>query len=230
MGTAVSHWQKELPAYDEYPFSNDLLEKYFEVVDNPSEADFALVSIKSPFGHWGYSVPKNGEAEGHYLPISLQYGPYIAVDAREKSIAGGDPAEASDNRSYRGRTETSSNESDMWLVRQTKELMGDKPVVLIVAMDRPFVPAEIEPYADALLLSFGVSNNALLDVISGKYEPSALLPCQLPADMKTVEQQCEDLPFDMNCYKDADGNVYDFAFGMNWNGVIRDERVEKYAK
>ena len=46
--------------------------------------------------------------------------------------------------------------------------------------------------------------------------------------MKTVEEQFEDVPRDMDCYKDADGNVYDFAFGMNWKGVINDSRVEKY--
>ena len=27
---------------------------------------------------------------------------------------------------------------------------------------------------------------------------------------------------------DADGNAYDFAFGLNWSGVINDERVQKY--
>ena len=129
-----------------------------------------------------------------------------------------------------GRTEISFNESDMIMVQETKALMGEKPVVVIVATDRPFVPAEIEPYADALLLSFGVSNNALLDVVSGSYEPSALLPCQLPADMRTVEEQCEDLPFDMKCYVDADGNTYDFAFGLNWKGVIKDKRVRMYSR
>lgn len=228
MGSSLTHWQVPVPAYDEYPFSKELLGKYFEVVDNPSEADFALVSIKSPFGHWGYSHPAAGEEEGHYMPISLQWGPYTAEHAREISIAGGDPTEKTVNRGYRERTEISFNESDMIMVQETKALMGEKPVVVIVATDRPFVPSEIEPYADALLLSFGVSNNALLDVVSGRYEPSALLPCQLPADMRTVEEQCEDLPFDMDCYVDADGNTYDFAFGLNWKGVIKDKRVRKY--
>lgn len=41
----------------------------------------------------------------------------------------------------------------------------------------------------------------------------SLLPCQLPADMRTVEEQFEDTPHDMRCYTDADGNTYDFAFG-----------------
>ena len=230
MGPAVSHWQKPIPAYDEYPFSKELLSKYFEVVDSPEEADFALVSIRSPWGHWGYRMPQDGESEGYYSPISLQYGPYTATHARAQSIAGGDPSEATSNRSYQGVTETSANESDMQLVIETKKKMGAKPVVLVVAMDRPFVPAEIEPWADALLLSLGVSNNALLDIMSGKAQPSGLLPCQLPADMQTVEEQCEDLPYDMRCYEDADGHRYDFAYGLNWKGVIRDKRVRKYAQ
>ena len=229
MGPALNHWQHPLPAYDEYPFSKELLGQYYEVVDTPEEADFALVSIKSPFGHWGYMTPKGGEKEGHYSPISLQYGPYTATHARARSLAGGDPSERSDNRSYLGVTERSANESDMLLVRETRKRMGSKPVVLVVAMDRPFVPAEIEPAADAIILSLGVCNNALLDAVSGKFEPSGLLPCQLPADMLTVEEQCEDLPFDMRPYVDADGNRYDFAFGLNWNGAIRDARTERYA-
>ena len=32
----------------------------------------------------------------------------------------------------------------------------------------------------------------------------------------------------MECYVDANGNTYDFAFGLNWSGVINDERVQTY--
>ena len=41
---------------------------------------------------------------------------------------------------------------------------------------------------------------------------------------------CEhtDLESDRGDHVDADGNTYDFGFGMNWNGVINDERVRKY--
>lgn len=225
---ALTHWQKPVPAYEEYPFGSELLGQYFEIVDNPQDADFALVSIKCPVGHWGYSMPDANYPEGHYLPISLQYGPYVADSAREQSIGGGDPTESTSNRSYKGFSETTFNVGDMQLVIDTKAVIGDKPVVVIVATDRPFVPAEIEPYSDAILLSFGVCNNALLDIISGKYEPSGLLPLQLPANMQTVELQCEDVPRDMECYRDADGNVYDFAFGLDWFGVIDDSRVKQY--
>ena len=38
----------------------------------------------------------------------------------------------------------------------------------------------------------------------------------------------EDLPRDMECYKDSDNNRYDFAYGLNWSGQIDDDRVKKY--
>ena len=77
-------------------------------------------------------------------------------------------------------------------------------------------------------MSFGTSNEAFLDIVSGKAEPSGLLPCQLPINMETVEKQKEDVPRDMIPYVDSEGHAYDFAFGMNWKGVINDERVQKY--
>ena len=48
--------------------------------------------------------------------------------------------------------------------------------------------------------------------------------------METVEEQCEDVPCDMRPYVDSEGNAYDFAFGLNWSGVIRDGRVQRYGK
>ena len=116
----------------------------------------------------------------------------------------------------------------MLLVNDTKRKMGEKPVVVILETGRPVVLSEIEPSADAILISFNVQHQALLDIISGKAEPSALLPMQMPADMLTVEQQQEDVPRDMRCYQDADGHTYDFAFGLNWQGPINDDRVKKY--
>jgi len=99
--------------------------------------------------------------------------------------------------------------------------MGDKPVIVSISVSNPMIFSEIETYCDAILISFGVQHQAILDIVSGKSEPKAMLPMQMPADMLAVEAQFEDVPFDMNCYKDSDGNVYDFAFGLNWKGVIK---------
>jgi beta-glucosidase len=88
---------------------------------------------------------------------------------------------------------------------------------------------EIEGAADAILIGFEVQNQAFMEIIAGKAEPQGLLPLQMPKDMRTVEENKEDVPFDLKCYKDADGNIYDYAYGLNWSGVIKDWRVEKYA-
>jgi len=53
---------------------------------------------------------------------------------------------------------------------------------------------------------------------------------QMPLNMMVVEKQFEDVPHDMECYVDEAGNKYDFGFGLNWKGVINDEKKKNYVK
>ena len=210
------------------PVNIAVVSKYFEIVPTPDKADFALVCIASPTGMNGYDqadVKANGNG---YVPISLQYDRYKADFAREKSIAGGSPLESFTDRSYKGKIVTARNSFDMKMVNETRAKMGRKPVIVLVDVSNPMVFSEIEKNASAILIHFGVQDQALMDIISGASEPSGLLPFQMPADMKTVEEQYEDVPRDMNCYVDSDGNEYDFGFGLHWQGIINDQRVTKY--
>lgn len=227
---SISFFDRENPNKEHwsYPIPIETLEQYYEFTDDPKEADMAIVYIFSPEGNWGYSEKDVANGGTGYIPISLQYEDYTAVNSRPVSITGGDIKESFTNRSYLGKSDRTYNRDDMLLVMEAKELMAGKPVVVLIQPARPFVPAEVEPYADAMLLGFGVSDNAFLDLLSGEAEPYGLLPMQLPADMKTVEEQFEDVGRDMDCYVDADGNAYDFAYGLNWSGVIKDERVKRY--
>ena len=220
MGGSAGRWVE--------PISKELGSKYFTLVDKPEDADAAIVFINEPSTGSGYDVQDRNNGGNGYVPISLQYGEYTAEFAREVSLSGGDPHEDFTNRSYKGKTVKASNENDAKLVCDTKAAMGDKPVIVIVSISKPMVMSEIEGSADAILLAFGVQNQAALDVVSGAFEPAGLLPMQMPANMKTVELQCEDVPRDMECYTDSEGNTYDFAFGLNWSGVINDARVAKY--
>lgn len=224
----MGFWGNMTEVKDITPVNKELVSKYFIQVETPEEADFAIVFIESPNGGYGYSL-KDREAGGNgYLPISLQYNDYTAQHARAVSIAGGDPQENFVNRSYKGKSTQTVNKGDMELVIATKKKMGDRPVIVSANLLNPTVMAEIEPYADALFVTFDIQNQVILDLVSGHYEPSGLLPMQMPADMETVEKQAEDTPRDMRCYQDCDGNTYDFAFGLNWNGVIDDNRVRTY--
>ncbi|QQL48620.1 glycoside hydrolase family 3 protein [Mucilaginibacter ginkgonis] len=218
-----------IPEKTDYPVNINLVKKYFRVTDDPAKADYALVFINSPASQGGYSADDVKKGGNGYLPISLQYKPYTATDARATSIAGGDPLETFTNRSYKGKTSTAINTSDLNMVTDTYAKMKGKPVIVSVMMNNPTVFGEFEGNANALLVQFGVQDQAVLDIITGKAEPSGLLPLQMPADMHTVENQAEDVPLDMKCYRDAQGHVYDFAYGMNWKGVINDARTAKYS-
>lgn len=211
--------------------------------------DFALVQINSPknvtLASGFMARPGYDQENDKWIPLSLQYRSYTADSfaVRTESI-GGDMIEpdstglyqddyygqkamkVKENRSYFGNTAVISNESDLDLVLDTAALV-DK-VIVIANASNPFVVNEFESEIDALVMHFGVNIKAVLDIVSGKVEPSALLPMQMPANMETVEEQLEDVPFDMECHEDADGNVYDFGFGLNWSGVIQDERTERY--
>ena len=219
---------QQTPGRWEMPVAVEMLEKYFTVVKTPAEADFAIVFVDAPNNGTGYDPADVAKGGNGYLPISLQYNDYTATHAREVSLAGGDPLESFTNRSYKGKTVKTSNKDQLDLILKTRQQMGSKPVIVQVDVNRPMVMSEFEGVADAILFGFNVQKQAVLDVLSGKNEPTGLLPMQLPADMQTVEEQLEDVTRDMRCHVDSEGNTYDFAFGMNWKGVINDERVAKY--
>ena len=220
----------QTPEKLEYPVNIETVKKYFKVTENPDEADYALVFINSPSSGGGYNSDDAKNGGNGYVPVSLQYQKYTATDARATSIAGGDPLEKFTNRTYKDKSATAINVTDLAMVNDTYAKMKGKPVVVSVNITNPMVFSEFEKNANAIVVGFGVQGQATLDILTGNNEPSALLPLQMPADMHTVEKQFEDVPHDMKCYMDDQGNTYDFGFGLNWKGVINDARTAKYKK
>ena len=217
----------------EYPVNLELVKKYYNVTEDPSKADFAIVFVTSPQSlEGGYDLKDRQNGSNGYVPISLQYGTYTATEARTKSIAAGDQVidPTIKDRTYKNKTVTAANTMDLRTILDTKDMMNGKPVIVSVTASKPMIFNEFENQVDGIVLNFGVSSQAVLDIISGKTEPSGLLPVQMPANMETVEKQFEDVPYDMIPHKDSEGNVYDFAFGLNWKGVIKDARTEVYKK
>ncbi len=219
------------PEKIEYPVNMDLVKKYFNVTEDASKADAAIVFVKGPGVGTGYDKADKEKGGTGYVPITLQYGPYTAEHGREQSIAAGDPVidPTVMNRSYKGKSITAANYPDLKNILETKAAMGGKPVIVCMALSNPAVVAEFEKEVAGIVVSFGVQDQALLEILSGAAEPSGLLPIQMPANMKTVELQKEDVPQDMDCHVDADGHTYNFGYGLNWKGVIKDARVTRYA-
>jgi beta-glucosidase len=210
----------------------DIAKKYFDVVKTAEEADFSLVFVQSPDSGTGYDLVDRQKGGNGYIPISLQYSPYKAELAREKSIAAGDPVmdPTVTNRSYKNKSVETSNFQDLKSILSTKQAMGNKPVFVVVKAANPMVMSEFEKKVQGIFIHFGIQDQVIFDLISGANEPSGLLPLQLPASMEVVETQLEDRAHDMEAYVDAAGNRYDFTFGLNWSGVIQDERVKAYKR
>lgn len=168
----------------------------------------------------------------YWKPVSLQYRPFTADGdyVRKESLNPVDEYGEYVNRSVYGQSTHATNESDLDLVLDIKaKLPADAKLILVIDADRPMVFSEIEPSADSILMGFNtLSETAFAHVITGQVEPSGLLPFQMPKDMQTVFEQEEDVPRDMECHTDSEGNTYDFCFGLNWSGVIDDERVSTY--
>lgn len=191
------------------PVSKEMTEGYFNLVDDTSIADVAIVFVESPSTD-GYLEEKG------YLPISLQYRTYTAKSARKESIAGGDFREEDGNRSYYNKTNTAYNESDLDNIIKTKKAMGDKPVIICMALHNPTVVEEFEPLVDGIFVEFGVERRALFDVIFGDTNVYGRLPIIMPKNMETVELHNEDVFDDIEAYEDEDGNVYKFGFGLSY--------------
>jgi len=220
----------ETPEKLESPVSLEIVSKYFQVTENPDEADYAMVFVSNPNSGTGYSSEDAKKGGNGYVPISLQYGEYTAKDARDISMAGGDPLEKFTNRTYKNKKSKAINITDLGMINDTYKKMKGKPVVVAINMNNPMIFSEFEKNVNGIFVHFGVQDQALMDILTGSAEPSALLPMQMPATMETVEKQFEDVPHDLTVYVDSEGNGYDFAYGLNWKGVINDERKSKYKK
>ncbi|KAI7972080.1 hypothetical protein EIK77_003173 [Talaromyces pinophilus] len=71
------------------------------------------------------------------------------------------------------------------------------PIVVVdLYLDRPATIPEIAGAVSALLVNYGSSPEAFLDVIFGDAEPTGLLPFDLPSSMDAVRASRSDVPYD----------------------------------
>ncbi|MCG2798997.1 MAG: glycoside hydrolase family 3 protein [Cellulomonas sp.] len=194
-----------------------------------SDVDIALVGMRSPSAGAVFSNSGLDQTTGTYYPLSLQYRPYTADGeyVRKVSIGGDVLADGTqENRSYFGATGTVSNEADLDAFERTVSAVDasgkDIPVVALIKASNPVVPTEFEADADAVLVGFGVSDKALIEVALGVSEAQGRLPIGFPASMDAVEAQDEGVAGDTETYVDSAGNDWKFGFGLNFSGPIAD--------
>ncbi|HET9910284.1 MAG TPA: glycoside hydrolase family 3 N-terminal domain-containing protein [Anaerolineales bacterium] len=84
------------------------------------------------------------------------------------------------------------------------------PTIVDIYLERPAVIPEIAEKSAALLANFGASDEAMLDVIFGKFAPQGKLPFELPSSMEAVRKQKEDLPHD------SENPLFPFGHGLGY--------------
>ena len=102
----------------------------------------------------------------------------------------------------------------------TNDLLSDTKQGSTLVANKDKEMTDLIKDVDAIVAEFGVSCQAVLDIVFGNYQPTGRLPMQMPKDMETVERHCEDVAFDLEPYVDECGNRYDYGFGLNYSGKI----------
>ena len=169
----------------------------FTVAATPQEADLAILRVT--FNEPSREVP-GGRPMG-----PRGGGPGAGRGAAAGPAAGGPPnAGGPAGRNPRGGglggMNTGGAPIDLTLaperLAKLRTVMGATPTVVVMYFDRPYVVPELVKESAAMLAHFGVSDEALLDVLTGTVAPSGKLPFELPSSMDAVRAQKEDVPHD----------------------------------
>lgn len=88
-------------------------------------------------------------------------------------------------------------------------------VVLNVYFRQPFVLDEASGLreAGAIVATFGISDEALIDVLSGEFAPRGRMPFALPGTPAAVIEHASDLP---GYHDTADGALYPYGHGLTY--------------
>jgi beta-glucosidase len=105
-------------------------------------------------------------------------------------------------------------------VAKVKRIEAAKPTVLVINFINPWVINEVEPGAAALLATFDIKAEALVDVIGGRFTPAGKLPLTISADQAAVDRNAPDVPgyaeaFDYP-YTNRVKDRYVFGFGLSY--------------
>lgn len=91
-----------------------------------------------------------------------------------------------------------------------KRVSGIVPTIVTVNLDRPAIVTPLQRSARAVIADFGVSDEALIDVLSGRAKPEGKLPFELPSSMEAVAAQRPDMPHD------SAKPLYPLGFGRSY--------------
>jgi beta-glucosidase len=84
------------------------------------------------------------------------------------------------------------------------------PTAFVTTLERPLILINVRPHATALLGDFGICDEALFALVTGKLSPQGHLPFELPSSPEAVKQQKSDLPHD------SQSPLFPYGFGLHY--------------
>ena len=95
-----------------------------------------------------------------------------------------------------------------------KRVSAVVPTIVTVYLERPAILTPIKEKARAIIGNFGVSDDALIDVLVGRASPEGKLPFELPSSMAAVEAQRSDMPHD------SQAPLYPVGYGLRYGSAM----------
>jgi beta-glucosidase len=94
------------------------------------------------------------------------------------------------------------------------------PTIVVVGGTNPWVLTNVEPHAAAMLATFGVTERALGEILTGAVHPTGSLPFTFPSSMDAVRSKPSDIPGwaadETYAYIDRTGASYGFGYGLTY--------------
>jgi beta-glucosidase len=102
-------------------------------------------------------------------------------------------------------------------VAHVNELIRSKPAILVVNFSSPWVLEELDlGTAKTLLATFGTTADALIDIVSGRYNPTGKMPFTIPISDQAVAENKSDVPG----AKEPKGYaLFNFGAGLSYDPV-----------
>jgi beta-glucosidase len=171
---------------------------------------------------------KNGETtRGKVLPLDGR--PKVYVEKMDKEIVSryADVVETPQEADFailrlhtpwqpmgRGFLERIFHQGDLDFKDEEKahilQVLDTVPTIVDIYLDRGAVIPEIAERCAALLADFNVTDDAVLDVVFGRFNPSAQSPLEMPRSMEAVYAQKEDVPYD------SENPLFPFGHGLSY--------------
>lgn len=149
--------------------------------------------------------------EGIVPHLAAPYGRVVATpaDADVAIVRIGAPY-----RRRRGLVERFFHQGDLDLEPAERErllaLCATVPTVVDIHLERPVVVPELAGAATAMLATFGVCDEVLVEAIFGRFAPTGRLPVEMPSSMDAVRRQKPDVPYD------SEDPLFPFGHGLTY--------------